>query len=319
MVNQMEDEVPVIDFAGLEGDQEQRKSVSRQVAEACQTWGFFQIVNHGTNPELMKRSKQVSKEFFYLPEQEKMKIKVGPGNIRGWNHSKLTGATGDNELVKPDTVEHIFLAQFPDDEENAKGYPLNPPSYRATILEYAGEIRTLHSKILSVMWEMLGLSAEQVEKLISVEHMTMRTNFYPLRKESDPPGGVCHPHSDPGGITILLADDVSGLQVKKDGRWVQVDPVPGAFIVNVGDSAEIMSNGTYKSVEHRGMPNQTQERLTIASFSGPMLEDEVGPLDEILSERNPPRYRRDIFRNYIRSFHMRGLDGKNGLDAYKLL
>ncbi|KAL3693574.1 hypothetical protein R1sor_007225 [Riccia sorocarpa] len=317
MVNQVE--VPVIDFAGLEGDQEQRKSVCWQVAEACQTWGFFQIMNHGINPELMKRAKQVSKEFFYLPDEEKTRIKVVPGNIRGWSHSKFTGATGDSKLIKPDTVEHLVLTQFPDNEESASRYPLNPPFYRATILEYAREMQTLHSKILSIMWEMLGLSAEQVEKIMYVKNITMRTNFYPLRKESDPPVGVCHPHSDPGGLTLLLADDVSGLQVKKDGRWVQVDPLPGAFIVNVGDASEIISNGTYKSVEHRGMPNQTQERLTIATFSGPLLEDEIGPLDEILSVENRPRYRSDIFGNYIRSFHRRGLDGKNGLDAYKLL
>ncbi|OAE23555.1 hypothetical protein AXG93_4284s1250 [Marchantia polymorpha subsp. ruderalis] len=308
--------VPVFDISGLEGAE--RKLISQQIADTSETWGIFQIVNHGIDPCLMQAAKDVSKEFFYLPDEEKMKIKVV--GIEGWNHSKLAGFSGEGKLYKPGTVEHLYLVQSPDTQEHLERYPRNPPAYRTTILEYAKKLKVLHEKLITVLSEMLGLKPDALTLAITtpVGNVTMRTNFYAFNADGKGSPGVCHAHTDPGGLTILLADDVPGLEVNKDGRWVPVNPIPGAFIVNIGDVLEILSNGRYKSVEHRGLPSQTEERLTMASFYGGSHEVIIGPLPELLDEKHPPRYRTCSFGDYIADFVKAGLDGKNGLERMKL-
>ncbi|KAG6548937.1 hypothetical protein Mapa_009705 [Marchantia paleacea] len=310
--------VPVVDFSCLEGTD--RELICQQIAETSETWGIFQIVNHGIDPCLMKAAKDVSKEFFYLPEEEKMKIKVGPGLIEGWNHSKLAASGGDSKLYRPGTVEHMYLVQIPDTQEHRERYPRNPPSYRTTIQEYGKELKVLHEKIISVLSEMLGLKPGSLNVALTTPsgQVSMRTNFYAFNENREETTGICHAHSDPGGLTILLADDVPGLEVNKDGRWVPVNPIPGAFIVNIGDSLEMLSNGRYRSVEHRGLPSQNEERLTIATFYGASPEVMLGPIAELLDEKHPPRYRSCSFGEYIIAFVKSGLEGKSRIDRMKL-
>ncbi|XP_027166746.1 S-norcoclaurine synthase 1-like [Coffea eugenioides] len=75
------------------------------------------------------------------------------------------------------------------------------------------------------------------------------------------------PHSDATGLTLLVqVNDVQGLQIKKSNTWVPIKPIPGAIIINIGDTMEIMSNGEYSSIEHRAVVDFHKERLSIAAF-----------------------------------------------------
>lgn len=75
------------------------------------------------------------------------------------------------------------------------------------------------------------------------------------------------PHTDPGIVTVLLQNRIKGLQVKHGGEWVEVSPVHGGLIINVGDFLQIVSNGEYKSVQHRMVANSEKEpRISIVMF-----------------------------------------------------
>ncbi|CAN1173706.1 Protein SRG1 [Linum perenne] len=118
----------------------------------------------------------------------------------------------------------------------------------------------------------------------------VRMNYYPPCKESNKVMGIT-PHSDPGGLTLLTqVNDVQGLQIRKDRIWVPVVPIPGAFIINIGDINEMMSNGEYKSIEHRAVVNPEKERISIATFHSPSMKAIIGPIPELINEKNQAKY-----------------------------
>lgn len=107
------------------------------------------------------------------------------------------------------------------------------------------ELKNLGITILGKMAQALKIEAEEVEELFGNGFQSMRMNYYPPCPQPDKVIGLT-PHSDAVGLTILLqVNEVEGLQVKKDGKWVPVKPLPNAFIFNVGDILEVKYNNTY--------------------------------------------------------------------------
>ncbi|KAH9723503.1 protein SRG1 [Citrus sinensis] len=127
------------------------------------------------------------------------------------------------------------------------------------------------------------------------------------------------PHSDAAALTILRQlNEVEGLQIKKDGKWIPVTPLPDAFIVNIGDTLEIITNGTYPSIEHRAVVNSVQERLSIATAYSLRYDGEVYPASSLISEKTPPLFRRVRIEEYFRSRYARELRGKSQLDSLRI-
>ncbi|KAG6553238.1 hypothetical protein Mapa_004972 [Marchantia paleacea] len=312
---QLQERVPVIDFEGFNGPN--REKIRLEIAAACETWGFFQLCNHGFDQELMKRVKDVSKQFFYLPEEEKMKIRVTADVNQGWSHPSLAGTASKLTAGATEFYHNLFKPL------REHRLPLNPPTFGITWIEYVEQVQALAESVLALISESLNLPSDTLMKRMrgpnNSPHMANRVNYYPPRKVTHDLLGVPS-HSDPNAITFLLADDVSGLEVKKDEKWVQVDPIQNAFIVNVGDQLEILSNGKFPSVDHRGMPskNPEQERLTLATFYSADLKSVVGPLEELLDESHPPLYSACTFEEYMARYTARGLDGKTGVTSLQI-
>ncbi|KAL4346734.1 hypothetical protein GQ457_17G020270 [Hibiscus cannabinus] len=132
-----------------------------------------------------------------------------------------------------------------------------------------------------------GVAGEVIEKMKTDAH-----EFFNLPLEEKM---VCaqaskvlgaSPHSDATALTLLFhANEVEGLQIKKDQKWVPVKPIPGAFTVNVGDVLEILSNGEYKSIEHRAVVDPEKERMSIASFHNQIMGTQIGPLPDLVKTK----------------------------------
>ncbi|MBA0675880.1 hypothetical protein Goari_017400 [Gossypium aridum] len=183
---------------------------------------------------------------------------------------------------------------------------------------YTSELNKLSTAILEKIVEAIGMKTEEMKELVGEGRQTIRVNYYPPCHLSDQVLGLT-PHSDATLITILLQlNDVHGLQVRKDGNWVPVKPLPNAFILNVGDILEIITNGTYRSIEHRATVNPEKERLSFATFIGVGAGGEIGPAPSLVSKQKPAMFRRVKVEEYYKGMFSRKLQGKSYLDYMKI-
>ncbi|CAM6103705.1 unnamed protein product [Calypogeia fissa] len=313
-----EEQIPVIDMAVLDhgdrcssGCKEMRESMAR----ACEKWGFFTLINHGIDASLLEKVKEASIGFFKKPEEEKLQYQIRPGVIEGFYSRSVAGAAS-NRLTH--SVDHLYYFTWPPPQMNWDRWPRDPPAYREALTEYTGQVRLIQEKLIGMLSEELGLEKGALQERMTVDgetSMSYRNNYYRPVKAAGEDLCVLDAHSDPGSLTVLLQNDLAGFEVNKDGVWVGVDPVANALVVNIGDQIEILSNGRYKSVEHRGNADRTKERLSIATFYGPLPQAMIGPIKQLVDDAHPARYRDVTFDDYISAFFAGGFQGKDYVKA----
>ncbi|KAG7022434.1 Protein DMR6-LIKE OXYGENASE 1 [Cucurbita argyrosperma subsp. argyrosperma] len=302
------DEVPTIDLSI--SDSRSVEQLVSDIASACENWGFFQVINHGVPMELVARMEEVTKLFFDQGVDEKRKVKRDAANAMGYHDGENTKNVRDwkevfDFLVKDRTL--VPASHEPDDTNLrvlTNQWPQYPPGFRETCEEYAKELELLAYKLLGLICLSLGLSvADRLKGYFQDEQMSMvRLNRYPPCSSPDLVLGVGR-HKDAGALTILAQDGVGGLQVrrKSDGEWIPVKPISNAYIVNIGDIVQVWSNDKYESVEHRVVVNTEKERFSIPFFFFPAHHTMVKPLEEVVNEQNPPKYREYNFGKFFAS------------------
>ncbi|CAA0834399.1 2-oxoglutarate (2OG) and Fe(II)-dependent oxygenase superfamily protein [Striga hermonthica] len=266
--------IPVIDL-----DPALRGPTMRLVDEACREWGFFQVVNHGIRPELMDRAREVWREFFRLPMEVKQSYANSPATYEGYG-SRL----GVQKGAVLDWSDYYYLHYLPPDLRDFAKWPALPVELREVIDEYSREIVKLGGVLLKILSLNLGLNEDYLPEAFGGEDVgaCLRVNLYPKCPQPDLTLGLSS-HSDPGGMTFLLPDEnVPGLQVRRGDGWVTVKPAPHAFIVNIGDQLQVLSNAIYKSVEHRVIVNSNQERISLAYFYNPKGNLLIQPVKELV-------------------------------------
>ncbi|KAG6416718.1 hypothetical protein SASPL_124154 [Salvia splendens] len=304
-------EIPVLDMKSLL-DQETKNPQLQKLYSACSEWGIFQLVNHGVDTSLMDKMKHEIKEFYNLPLEEKLKYKIKDGEFEGYGQ-KI--AVGDDEKV--DWSDRFYMITNPLHLRKPHLFPQLPSSFRETLETYISELQKLSKAIFAVMAESLEMEETEAEEMFDDGMQSLRMTYYPPCPQPEKVIGLT-PHSDATGITILLqVNGVQGLQVKKDGVWIPVQFLPDAFVVNIGDILEIVSNGVYKSIEHRATVNSESERMAIAMFFSCKYEAEVGPSPSMLMKQQPV-FRRLKMEQYVKDFFSRKLNGKTFLHNMKL-
>ncbi|PIA32652.1 hypothetical protein AQUCO_04400084v1 [Aquilegia coerulea] len=271
-----------------------------------------QLTNHGVPEEIIEKMKSDTKEFFNLPLEEKKAYGQIPNHMEGYGQAFVM-----SEEQKLDWGDMHFLIVNPLINRDMRFWPKTPTSFRDTMDKYTKELRKLTIILLGLMAKNLGLEPEKLTKLFEDCIQGVRMNYYPPCPHADKVLGLS-PHSDGTGLTLLIqVNEVQGLQVKKNAKWVPINPIPGAFIVNIGDVLEIMSNGIYKSIEHRAVINPLKERLSIAAFHDAEFGTMMGPLPDLVKvdrEKYRTVSQTDFFRQVITS----KLDGKSSIELMKI-
>lgn len=308
--------IPVVDLSALASDGTgDRAAVVQAVSDACRDWGFFQAVNHGVDPDLMGITKEVWRSFFHLPMEAKQVYANSPKTYEGYG-SRL----GIEKGAILDWGDYYFLHVRPPSLKSHDKWPALPPSLREKTEEFSQELIRLCERVMKVLSLGLGLDDNFLQKAFGGEDVgvCMRVNFYPKCPQPDLALGLSS-HSDPGGITVLLADDrVKGLQVRRQGdAWITVQPIPDAFIINVGDQLQVLSNARYKSVEHRVLVNSDAERLSFAFFYNPKSDLLIGPAPELVAPDRPALYQPMTFDEYRLYIRKKGPRGKCQVESLK--
>ncbi|KAL0407464.1 UNVERIFIED_CONTAM: protein SRG1 [Sesamum latifolium] len=305
-------QLPVIDMHKL-SDKCLMDSELQALHKACQEWGFFQLINHGLDGAVVENMKLEVQEFFNLPIEEKNKFKQEEGDLQGYGQAFVV-----SEEQKLDWGDMFFVDTSPTPRRRPHLIPKLPTAFRDAIDVYASELKVLGMKILKLMAKALDMKAEEMETLFTEGMQSMRMNYYPPCPQPELVTGI-YPHSDAVGLTILLqVNEMEGLQIKKDGVWISVSPLPNAFIVNVGDILEIVTNGAYRSIEHRAIVNSIKERLSIATFLSPNLDGHLGPAATLVTPQTPAKFKTIGVTEYFKGLFSRELAGKSYLDIMRI-
>ncbi|KAI6705601.1 hypothetical protein NL676_008563 [Syzygium grande] len=303
--------VPVIDLGKLSSDQIAGDQELQKLHEACKDLGLFQLVNHGMGPSLLEDLRHEIEEFFKLPLSEKTKFKIRLGEVEGYGN--VAGSEG-----KLDWGDRFFMIVNPVAKRKSHLFPELPLSLRYTLDSYIKETQKLAMQLLHLISKCLDIEINEMKELFEDGFQTMRMTYYPPCPQPELVVGLT-PHSDATGITILhQINGVNGFQIKKDGVWTPIHILPHAFVVNVGDVMEILSNGLYNSIEHRAMVDSTRARISIAMFFNPKLDSEIGPIQSLTTKESPLLFRRIKTEKYIKDFFSQKLNGKSYLEKMKL-
>ncbi|XP_075497695.1 oxoglutarate-dependent flavonoid 7-O-demethylase 1-like isoform X2 [Primulina tabacum] len=302
-------EVPVIDMHKLDGDSMVELG---KLHDACQEWGFFQLINHGVISGVVENMKLEVQKFFGLPIEEKKRFYQEIGDVEGYGQAFVV-----SEDQKLDWADMFYIVTSPTNLRKNHLIPKLPYTFRKAIEAYSEELKILAMKILSLMARVLKIKKEDMIFLFERGTQAIMMNFYPPCPQPELVTGLC-PHSVAIGLSILIqVNEVEGLQVKKDGVWIPVFPLPDAFVVNIGDILEILTNGEYRSVEHRAVVNTEQERLSVVTFLSPEMEGDLGPVPSLITAETPAKFKRIGFSDYFKRLFARELVGKSCLDSMR--
>lgn len=273
--------VPLIDLSDPPDD------VIEAVGQACRDWGFFQIVGHGVAQSEIESVLDLSRRYFALPAQTKRRHMRSIDNPWGFYDRELTKEQRDRKQVfdiGPDAGEG---ARGDDPFEGATPWPDQPAGFETELHHWYATTARVAGRLMDLISASLTGDPGRLRSAFEPGHSShLRLNFYPVadplgdEAQGDADLGVHH-HTDAGGLTVLLQDGVSGLQLYRDGMWHTVEPVPGAFTINIGDMVQLWSNDLYRAPLHRVLAMESRDRYSLPFFYNPsyaaMVEPLVGP------------------------------------------
>ncbi|KAH7570893.1 hypothetical protein ACOSP7_019423 [Xanthoceras sorbifolium] len=301
--------IPTIDLSGVDSDQ--RPTIVEKIGRASRELGLFQIINHGIEVEALERVIGAIKGFHEEPADVKARLYRRDVNssISFFSNVDLFHSKA---ATWKDTLRLKLGPTLPELDEI-------PEICRNVAVEWNQNVTKLAELLMGLLCEGLGVETGRLKKMTCSEGRTMLAHYYPYCPQPDLTMGIAS-HTDPGVLTILLQDQRGGLQVKCGEEWVDVKPVPGALVINVGDILQIMSNDEYKSVDHRVLANASREpRISVAVFFNTSDWDSLyGPLRELISPEKPALFRQFPFKDYMRRFFTKELDGNSLVNYYRL-
>ncbi|XP_042058663.1 gibberellin 20 oxidase 2-like [Salvia splendens] len=275
---------PVIDLRG--GAQ-----ATDLIRAACLSHGLFQVTNHGVDLELIKSVYDHVNFFFNLPIDAKMRVQRRPGSFSGYSF-----ANADRFSLNLPWKE-IFSCIFREGGGDFDEMPLFFESafgqefekIKLDFQKYCDAMKKLSLTIMEILGMSLGVDKQYYKEYFEDGSTILRCNFYPPCQEPGLTLGT-GPHCDPTALTILYQDQVGGLEVLADGLWKSVRPIPGALVVNLGDTFSALSNGVYKSCPHRVVVNKSMRRISMVYFLCPSEEKVIKPPKNLVSSERLRQY-----------------------------
>ncbi|XP_075499623.1 gibberellin 20 oxidase 2-like [Primulina tabacum] len=295
---------PPIDLRGFfNGDQEAVNLAAKQIRLACLNHGFFHVINHGVGSGTIQAVYEHMDAFFKLPLRKKLALKRKPGDLCGYS-----GAHADRFSSKLPWKETL---SFSYEHENEHG--LDVVNYIKSVMgeefeeagyvykTYCEAMKNLSFIIFELLAISLGVDRFRYRDFFHDGCSLMRGNNYPPCKEAGLTLGT-GPHSDPNSLTILHQDEVGGLEIFSNNKWVAIRPRHDAFVVNLGDTFVALSNGKYKSCLHRAVVNKEKVRRSLVFFVNPKEDKIVRPPVGLIIRGEEPKEYPDFTWSDLREF-----------------
>lgn len=272
--------MPILDLR-LAGDPATAEHFRNQLRQATHEVGFFYLIGHGIDPDLMADIVTVSREFFALPDESKLAIEmVNTPYFRGYNRvgGELTQGKVDwREQIDigPERAPLERRAGDPDYYllEGPNQWPAELPRLREVVETWQAALKGVADQLLAEWAESLGQQRAVFDPAFGDDPATLlKIVRYPGRVEGGTDQGVGW-HNDPGVLTLLLVESgKAGLQIDHEGKAVDAPPIDGALIVNIGEMLELATGGYLKATKHRVIaPDPGTDRISVPYFHNPSL------------------------------------------------
>lgn len=308
--------LPVIDLTGLfTGDAEGKARIAAELGAAARTSGFFYITGHGIPQAQLDAVFAASRDFHGRTRSFKMRSWSGfTTHHRGYVPFEENGANFPKSINMNEAWDMSYEAPV-DHPDYLAGWRMTGPDiwpeipgWKEAVSGYYDAVFGLGLRLLDALALELGVESEELTRHITYPTSQLRLLRYvpnDLPANKDIVGIAAH--SDFECFTILLQGG-PGLQVlSPEGDWIEAPPIPGCFVVNIGDIFETWSGGQFKSTQHR-VVNIGRERFSIPLFFGLDYHAIVGPLEKFrtpeTAEKYPPMKAGDhLMRMSIGAFH----------------
>ncbi|MFE0463489.1 isopenicillin N synthase family dioxygenase [Kitasatospora sp. NPDC058965] len=289
MSQQHTNALPVIDLSAADGTPEQRAALHAELHRAATEVGFFHLIGHGVSAAETADLTGAMHAFFALPEDQRLAVSnLNSPHFRGYTRTGAERTAGRSDWrdqldIGPELPEHRPGADEPAYWwlEGPNQWPADLPQLREAALHWIDRLDDVARRLLHELLTAIGARPDFYDPAFSghpAHHLKLVR--YP---GSSPEGGNqgVGAHKDYGFLTLLLTDGVPGLQVERsDGSFLDVPPMPGAFVVNLGELLEVATDGYLKATNHRVVsPPGARERYSVPFFYNPRLDAHIAPLD----------------------------------------
>jgi isopenicillin N synthase-like dioxygenase len=257
------------------------------LADACQRWGFFRLTDHKISPGQEKAFLEQTRSFFCLPSVEKNKVTRTVDNPWGYYDRELTKNRQDWKEIYDlgiDQQDSQYTSSTPWPRHHT-GF--ESTKFKDTMLSWHAACEHIGLTLIEAICQSLNVAPNTLSPSFAPSNTSfLRLNHYPpcdnpANSEEDFPIdgnlGISH-HTDAGAVTVLLQDEVRGLQVRHENHWHTVEVEPGSLIVNVGDLIQVWSNHRYQAPLHRVITNAEKARISAAFFLNPSFDTNCVPL-----------------------------------------
>ena len=287
-------QLPIVDISLLSSvNLSERKKVAEQLGSAASEVGFLYVTGHGISPDIIKRLKDKTREYFLQPLEKKMTDYIGnsvnhSGYVpEGEEQLESEYSTVDNKEAYDVNVD--FLAETGCRPMLGPTQWSDLPGFKEDIKAYYDEVIALSHRLFQGFALALGLPENTFEQIVTSPPSQLRLIHYPFNEVSPENRPGIGAHTDYECFTILLPT-APGLEVLNGaGEWIDVPLVDDAFVINIGDMLEILSNGHFVATSHR-VRKVAEERYSFPLFCACDYDTVISPLPELIDPDNPSRY-----------------------------
>ncbi|MEU1041343.1 isopenicillin N synthase family dioxygenase [Streptomyces sp. NPDC005551] len=281
-------QLPIIDLSAAGRGPQARALLHAQLHSAAHDVGFFQLVGHGVPEAETSALLGAMRRFFALPEADRLALdNVNSPHFRGYTRTGDERTGGSRDWRDQLDIGPERPARIPGPDEPAywwlqgpNQWPAALPELRTAALAWIDRLSSVAARLLRELLTAIGAPGDFYETAFGERaHPQLKLVRYP-GSAGDGAGQGVGAHKDYGFLTLLLQDEVGGLQVQRaDGLFHDVPPVPGAFVVNLGELLEVATNGYLLATSHRVVsPPGATERFSVPFFYNPRLDARVEPL-----------------------------------------
>ena len=279
--------LPILDLSRLDAGADAAAAFRADLRAATHDVGFFYLTGTGVSADLERRLHEAALAFFALPEADKLAIE----NIHSPQFRGYTRIGGERTQGAVDWREQIDIG--PEREAVADTdapafsrligpnlWPAALPELQDVVAEWHEHLSGVARKLLRAWALALGAEEQYFDRHFGEPSTLIKIVRYPGKTDPTPQQGV-GAHKDSGVLTLLWVEPgKGGLQVRRDGEWVDAPPVPGAFVVNIGELLEYATQGYLTATDHRVIsPTAPDERISVPFFFNPALDARLPIID----------------------------------------